>query len=134
MIVYFLFYLVFYSAFVFGISPQQSYFGVQHAVYGSGSFWLCVLLTPAIAILPAFAYRSLSLELNPTFSDMVRRVWKTGQLVEPVKFLGIKPRSSVRAGCKRLGYAFAQEERLSIKIKTGQQRRLKFKSKTKSKQ
>ena len=74
-IVYFLFYLVFYSAFVLGITPQQSYYGVQYAVYGSGSFWLCVLLTPAIAILPVFAYRSLLLELNPTIFDRVRRIW-----------------------------------------------------------
>ena len=131
MIVYFLFYLVFYSEFVFNLAPQQTYYGVQYAVYGSGSFWLCVLLTPAIAILPAFAYRSLSLELRPTISDKIRRLWKTGQSVEQVRFLGMKQRQSGRMGSKRLGYAFAQEERLSTKIKAGHQRRLKFKSKKK---
>ena len=130
MIVYFLFYLVFYSKFVFNLAPQQSYYGVQYTVYGSGSFWLCILLTPAIAILPVFAYRALSLELCPTISDKIRRLWKTGQ-VEQVQFLGIKPRSSGRMGSKRLGYAFAQEERLSTRIKAGQQRRSKFKSKIK---
>ena len=119
---------------MFGILPQQSYYGVQYEAYGSGSFWLCALLTPAISILPALAYRSLSLELNPTISDKVRRLAKTGQLVDPVQFLGIKPRSSGRMGSKRLGYAFAQEERLSLRISAGHQRRLKFKSKGKSKQ
>ncbi|XP_028399052.1 phospholipid-transporting ATPase ID-like [Dendronephthya gigantea] len=131
-IVYFLFYFVFYSAFVFGIAPQQSYYGVQYAVYSSGSFWLCVLLTPAIAILPVFAYRSLVLELKPTISDSVRRMWKTGKTVNnQVKFLGMTARSSGRSGSKRLGYAFAQEERLSTKINAGRQKRLKFKSKSK---
>ena len=126
-----MFYLVFYSKFVFDIVPQQSYYGVQYTVYGNGSFWLCILLTPAIAILPVLAYRSFFSELCPTISDKVRRSWKNGQLVDPVQLLGIKQRGSGKMGSKRLGYAFAQEERLSTRMSSGHQRRLKFKSKSK---
>ena len=125
--------MAYYSEFVFSLAPQQSYFGVQYAVFGSGSFWLCALLTPAIAILPVFAYRSLSMELRPTVSDNVRKLWRMGELGEPVKFLGMKPRSSGRTDSRRLGYAFAQEDRISTRINTGQQKRLKFKSKMKLK-
>ena len=131
-IVYFLFYLVFYSSFVFGIAPQGSYFGVQNKVYAAGSFWLCVLLTPAIAILPFFAYRSLNIELYPTVSDNVRRMCKRGQLVDPVKLIGMRKRTSAKTGSVRLGYAFAQEDRLAGRINSVRFKRSKKKAKKQS--
>lgn len=127
MLIYFLFYLVFYSPFVFSLLPQQSYFGVQYAVYGGASFWLCLLLTPAIALLPFVAYRSFSLERYPTESDEARRQWRKEKADKPaVRFLGMNPMSSTR-GSVRSGYAFSQEDKLNTKIHDSQQRRLKFK-------
>lgn len=133
MIVYFIFYLVFYSPFVFGLSPQGSYFGVQYEVYGGGSFWLCVLLTPAVAILPVFAYRSFNIELRPTLSDYVRRQRKSGNFGKPVKFLGMRPRTTSTRSSNRLGYAFAQEDNLWARINSGRLARSSRKSKDKDK-
>lgn len=67
-----------YSPGMFSLAPGSIQFvGMAINVFGSGLFWLAMILTVAICLLPIIGYRWVNCKLNPTFSDLIRKgVWK----------------------------------------------------------
>ena len=110
-LVYFCFYLVFYSSFVFNLAPQQLYFGVQYHVYGNWMFYLTLVLVVAICIIPSVSYQFVQVTMHPRVSDLIRRKERgkppTSQSMMPREYT---PQLKRRKMSKRSSYAFSHQE------------------------
>ena len=63
----------FYSLAVGGVG----YVGMAVNVFGSGIFWLTIVLTATVCLLPVVGYRWLTMKFQPTLSDRIRKgEWK----------------------------------------------------------
>ena len=63
----------FYSLAVGGVG----YVGMAINVFSSGIFWLTIVITAAVCLLPIVGYRWMKMKLRPTLSDLIRKgEWK----------------------------------------------------------
>lgn len=116
-IYYFFFHLAFYSDPI-----RYKYSGVAFEVFAMPSFWLCLLLTSTLLIVPVAAYRFYATNFTPTLSDRVRlrqRIKKSKS-----KFGGalrIQRQSTMRRSNRsmRSGYAFAHQTGFGELITSG---------------
>ncbi|CAG5116517.1 unnamed protein product, partial [Candidula unifasciata] len=116
-IYYFFFHLAFYSDPI-----RYKYSGVAFVVFAMPSFWLCLLLTSTLLLVPVLAYRFYATNFTPTLSDRVRlrqRIKKSKS-----KFGGalrIQRQSTMRRSNRsmRSGYAFAHQTGFGELITSG---------------
>ncbi len=75
---YFLFSFTMYSPEIYNLAVGGvTFVGMAVNVFGSGLFWLTMMLTSSVCLLPVVGFRWLSSKLNPTLSDLIRKgVWK----------------------------------------------------------
>lgn len=53
------------------------YVGMAVNVFGSGIFWLTIVLTATVCIVPVIGYRWMKMKFQPTLSDLIRKGdWK----------------------------------------------------------
>ncbi|BFZ02549.1 hypothetical protein BsWGS_05588 [Bradybaena similaris] len=116
-IYYFCFHLAFYSDAI-----RYKYSGVALQIFAQPSFWLCILITSTLLLLPIVAYRFYTTNITPTLSDRVRlrqRMKKSKS-----KFgqeLGLRRASTMRRSSRsvRSGYAFAHQAGFGELITSG---------------
>ncbi|XP_041374106.1 phospholipid-transporting ATPase ID-like isoform X1 [Gigantopelta aegis] len=115
-IYYFCFILAFYSN---GI--HYTYIGVAFAVFSSPSFWLCLLLTCTILIVPVVAYRFYKTNITASLSDRVRLRQRIKKLKSRSRESHIHRQSFVRHSTRSLrsGYAFSHQEGFGKLITSG---------------
>ncbi|XP_050400643.1 phospholipid-transporting ATPase ID isoform X2 [Patella vulgata] len=115
-IYYFCFILAFYSE---GIG--YSYVGVALSVFSSANFWLCLLLTCTLLIVPVVAYRFYTSNINPTLSDKVRLRQRIKKTKSRSRDLNFRRQSTMRRSTRsmRSGYAFAHQEGFGELITSG---------------
>ena len=122
LIVHFLFHFALYSEFIFKLFGIGWYYiGTSQAVCSTAVFWLTVLLTSAILLLPIIAYRFIRLDAYPTIAERVRIVQKFNTKSR-TNIFRTRPRSSMRASTrstKRSAYAFSHEEGFAALIREG---------------
>lgn len=109
-LVYFCFYLVFYSDFVFNLAPQQLYYGVQYHVYGDWVFYITLLLVVAICIIPSASFHFVQVTVHPRVSDLIRRKEQGKAFSESATLKEFTPKQRRRRMSKRSSYAFAHQE------------------------
>ncbi|KAL3866130.1 hypothetical protein ACJMK2_043460 [Sinanodonta woodiana] len=116
-IYYFCFFLLMYAT---GVIWYYQYIGVANAVFASANFWLCLLLTNVILILPIVAYKFYMTSIRTTLSDRIRmkqRLTKSRSKAE----LPIRRQSTLRRSTRsmRSGYAFSHQSGFGELITSG---------------
>ncbi|XP_005107403.2 phospholipid-transporting ATPase ID [Aplysia californica] len=116
-IYYFCFHLAFYSDAI-----RYKYSGVALKVFGLPKFWLCLLITSTLLILPMVAYRFYMTNVTPTLSDRVR--FKQGMKKSKSRTgrdLRMRRQSTIRRSTRsmRSGYAFAHQAGFGELITSG---------------
>ena len=115
-IFYFCFILAFYAS-VFNYSYQ----GVAFKVFASGSFWLTLILTCVILIIPVVAYRFYQTNIKATLSDRVRMKQRLSKSKSRSRDMHIRRTSTFRRSQRsmRSGYAFAHQQGFGDLITSG---------------
>ena len=115
-IYYFCFILAFYAS-VFNYSYQ----GAAFAVFSSGKFWLTLVLTNVILLVPVVAYRFYVTNIQQTLSDRVRMKQRLTKSKARAKDLHVRRTSTFRRSAKsfRSGYAFAHQHGFAELITSG---------------
>ncbi|XP_052238841.1 phospholipid-transporting ATPase ID-like isoform X1 [Dreissena polymorpha] len=115
-IYYFCFMLAFYAP-VFNYSYQ----GVAYSVFSSAKFWLTLILTNVILILPVVAYRFYMTNIAASLSDRVRMKQRLTKTKARTKDLHVRRTSTFRRSARsmRSGYAFAHQQGFAALITSG---------------
>lgn len=116
-IYYFCFHLAFYSD---GI--RYTYSGVAFQIFSQPIFWLCMLITSTLLLLPVVAYRFYTANIKPTLSDRVRLQQRmTKAKFRPRPEEAFRRRSTLRRSSRsiRSGYAFAHQSGFGELITSG---------------
>ncbi|OWF34874.1 phospholipid-transporting ATPase ID [Mizuhopecten yessoensis] len=116
MILYFCFILAMYSS-VF----NYTYMGVAYQVYSTANFWLCLLLTITILLIPVIAYRFYYLDMHPTLSDRARLKQRMSKSKARSGDITMRRQSTLRRSTRSLrsGYAFAHQQGFGELITSG---------------
>ena len=96
--------------------------GTAWEVFSSANFWLTLLLTNVILLVPIIAYRFWYLDVKPTLSDRVRMKQRLTKSKSRSKELHVLRRAStLRRSTRSLrsGYAFAHQEGFGELITSG---------------
>ncbi|ESO89585.1 hypothetical protein LOTGIDRAFT_124920, partial [Lottia gigantea] len=128
-IYFFCFILAFYSD---GIG--YSYVGVALSVFSSPNFWLCLLLTCTVLLVPTVAYRFYQTNITPNLADKVRLQQRMKKTKSRSRDLNIRRQSTMRRSTRsiRSGYAFAHQEGFGELITSGINMRDRAQDRTKS--
>ncbi|KAK3604439.1 hypothetical protein CHS0354_013839 [Potamilus streckersoni] len=116
-IYYFCFFLLMYAT---GVIWYYQYIGVAYAVFASANFWLCLLLTNVILILPVVAYKFYMTNIRTSLSDRIRmkqRLTKSRSKTD----LPVRRQSTLRRSTRsmRSGYAFSHQSGFGELITSG---------------
>ncbi|XP_052796931.1 phospholipid-transporting ATPase ID-like isoform X1 [Mya arenaria] len=113
---YFCFIMAFYAS-VFNYSYQ----GAAFAVFSSGKFWLTLILTNVILLVPVVAYRFYVTNINASLSDRVRMKQRLTKSKARTKDLHVRRTSTFRRSARsfRSGYAFAHQHGFAELITSG---------------
>ena len=115
--------LIIYTPEVFTKYSLTKYHGVALAVFELPQFWMCLLLSTVVLIVPVVAKRFYMTNITPTLLDRVR-------MKQVLKTLRPKVRSRLRrvstrrrmAASTRSGYAFAHQSGFGKLITSGTMR------------
>lgn len=115
-IFYFCFIMAFYAT-PFGYAYQ----GVAFEVFQSASFWLTLLVTNVILLVPVVAYRFYTTNIRPSLSDRIRMKQRLTKSKSRSKDLHVRRASTFRRSQRsmRSGYAFAHQEGFGELITSG---------------
>eukprot|EP00112_Aurelia_sp_Birch-Aquarium-sp1_P008224 Seg1901.2 transcript_id=Seg1901.2/GoldUCD/mRNA.D3Y31 product="Phospholipid-transporting ATPase ID" protein_id=Seg1901.2/GoldUCD/D3Y31 len=122
-IFYFMFSFTLYSPAFFSLAPASiGYVGMAINVFGSGIFWLTIVITASVCLLPVVGYRWITQKFNPTLADLVRKgVWKERRKHAESLVSLRRSRASLRSrhSAKRSGYAFSHQPGFGDLIMSG---------------
>lgn len=115
-IYYFCFILAMYAS-VFNYTYQ----GAAFAVFSSANFWLTLLLTNVILLVPVVAYRFYMTNINAALTDRVRMKQRLTKSKSRSRDLHIRRTSTFRRSARsmRSGYAFAHQQGFAELITSG---------------
>ncbi|XP_060085914.1 phospholipid-transporting ATPase ID-like [Ylistrum balloti] len=115
-ILYFCFILTMYSS-VF----NYTYMGTAYQVFSTANFWLCLLLTITVLLVPVVAYRFYYLDVHPTLSDRTRLKQRMSKSKSRSGDIVMRRQSTLRRSTRSLrsGYAFAHQQGFGELITSG---------------
>lgn len=115
-IYYFCFQLAFYSE-----GLNYTYVGADFSAYGLPIFWLIMLLTCTILIMPMVAWRFYQISVHPSLSDRVRLRQRMHKSKSRARDLKVRRHSTLRRSQRsiRSGYAFAHQAGFGELITSG---------------
>ena len=115
-IYYFCFHLAFYSDAI-----RYKYQGVAMKVFSLPKFWLCMVLTSMLLILPMVAFRFYKTNVTPTLSDKVRLKQRIKKSKSRPQMPHLRRASTIRRSTRsmRSGYAFSHQSGFGQLITSG---------------
>ncbi|XP_053405504.1 phospholipid-transporting ATPase ID-like isoform X2 [Mercenaria mercenaria] len=115
-IYYFCFILAMYAS-VFNYTYQ----GVAFAVFSSANFWLTLILTNVILLVPVVAYRFYITSIKASLTDRIRMKQRLTKSKSRSRDLHIRRTSTFRRSARsmRSGYAFAHQQGFAELITSG---------------
>lgn len=115
-IYYFCFILTMYAS-VFNYTYQ----GVAFAVFSSANFWLTLILTNVILLVPVVAYRFYMTSIKATLTDRVRMKQRLTKSKARARDLHVRRASTFRRSTRSMwsGYAFAHQQGFAELITSG---------------
>ncbi|XP_065059907.1 phospholipid-transporting ATPase ID-like isoform X2 [Rhopilema esculentum] len=122
-IFYFMFSFTLYSPEFYSLAiGGVGYVGMAVNVFGSGIFWLTLILTAVVCILPVVGYRWLRMKIRPTLAERIRKgEWKQRRTPAESLVSLRRSRASLRSrrSSKRSGYAFSHQSGFGDLIMSG---------------
>lgn len=115
---------IFYYCFILGFyAPVFNYVyqGVAYQVFGSASFWFCLLLTNVVLLTPVVVYRFYMIDTQPTLSDRIRLKQRMTASKSRSKDIHLRRASTMRRSTRSLrsGYAFSHSQGFGELITSG---------------
>lgn len=100
---------------------NYEYQGAAFAVFSSANFWLTLILTNVILLVPVVAYRFYTTNINASLSDRVRMKQRLTKSKSRSRDLHIRRASTFRRSTRSLrsGYAFAHQHGFAELITSG---------------
>lgn len=131
LLLYFALVLVFYELMPYSIvsrSASGAHWGIALRAFSTAQYWLCILLSVAVMILPVLALRFWWFDTRPSLSDRLRvrqnlpRLQRRGMSQLPLRpiYRGPSAKRRSRRGSIRSGYAFSHQQGFGELITQGQ--------------
>lgn len=96
------------------VNVSKEYYGIVPFVYGSGVFWLTVIIVPILCLMRDFLYKFYKRQWNPEFHHIVQKLQKSQIQTHRPKFSSfqktIRKVRQVHRMRKQRGFAFSQVE------------------------
>ncbi|KAG0689388.1 aminophospholipid translocase [Pichia californica] len=96
------------------VNVSKEYYGIMPFVYGSGVFWLTIIVVPTLCLMRDFLYKFYKRQWNPEFYHIVQKIQKNQVQTHRPKFSSfqrtIRKVRQVHRMRRQRGFAFSQVE------------------------